>query len=134
MATHSSILTWKIPWTEESGGLWSIMSQRVRHDWAHTHAYLSCWNHIKDIFWFCPPFSFLLHNILISPSPQPSNVCLSVHFNGYMIFQTTSVSEFTYSFTLVINLLFIIFQYKIMHWNIMLFTENFVYISVIFFG
>ena len=23
---------WKIPWTEESGGLWSIMSQRVRHD------------------------------------------------------------------------------------------------------
>ena len=31
MATHSSILTWKIPWTEEPGGLQSIGSQRARH-------------------------------------------------------------------------------------------------------
>ena len=29
MATHSSILTWRIPWTEESGGLQSIGLQRV---------------------------------------------------------------------------------------------------------
>ena len=33
MATHSSILTWKIPWTEEPGGLQSMASQRVGHDW-----------------------------------------------------------------------------------------------------
>ena len=32
MATHSSILTWKIPWTEQPGGLQSMGSQRVRHD------------------------------------------------------------------------------------------------------
>ena len=32
MATHSCILAWKIPWTEESGGIQSIGSQRVRHD------------------------------------------------------------------------------------------------------
>ena len=32
MATHSSILAWKIPWTEEPGGLWSMGSQRVGHD------------------------------------------------------------------------------------------------------
>ena len=32
MATHSSILTWRIPWTEEPGGLQSMGSQRVRHD------------------------------------------------------------------------------------------------------
>ena len=32
MATHSSILTLRIPWTEESGGLQSTGSQRVRHD------------------------------------------------------------------------------------------------------
>ena len=32
MATHSSILAWRIPWTEESGGLQSIGSQRVRYD------------------------------------------------------------------------------------------------------
>jgi len=32
MATHSSILDWRIPWTEELGGLQSIDSQRVTHD------------------------------------------------------------------------------------------------------
>ena len=32
MATHSSILAWRIPWTEEPGGLHSIGSQRVGHD------------------------------------------------------------------------------------------------------
>ena len=31
-ATHSSILAWRIPWTEEPGRLQSIESQRVRHD------------------------------------------------------------------------------------------------------
>ena len=33
LATHSSILAWRSPWTEEPGGLWSIGSQRVSHDW-----------------------------------------------------------------------------------------------------
>ena len=32
MATHSSILAWRIPWTEELDGLQSMGSQRVRHD------------------------------------------------------------------------------------------------------
>ena len=39
MATHSSMLAWRIPWTEEPGGLRSIGSQRHRHnrsDLAHT--------------------------------------------------------------------------------------------------
>ena len=31
MATHSSILAWRIPWTEEPGGLQSMGSQRVGH-------------------------------------------------------------------------------------------------------
>ena len=34
MATHSSTLAWKIPWMEEPGGLQSMGSQRVGHDWA----------------------------------------------------------------------------------------------------
>ena len=34
MATHSSILAWEIPWTEEPGRLQSMGSQRVGHDWA----------------------------------------------------------------------------------------------------
>ena len=32
MATHSSVLAWRIPWTEEPGGLLSMGSHRVRHD------------------------------------------------------------------------------------------------------
>ena len=32
MATHSSILAWELPWTEESGGLQSMGSQRIGHD------------------------------------------------------------------------------------------------------
>ena len=45
MAPHSSILAWKIPWMEESGGLQSIGLLKVRHDWA-TSLSLStfmCW-------------------------------------------------------------------------------------------
>ena len=44
MATHSSILAWEIPQTEEPGGLQSRGLQRVRHDWentnTHTHSLL----------------------------------------------------------------------------------------------
>ena len=32
MATHSIVLAWKIPWTDESGRLWSTGSQRVRQN------------------------------------------------------------------------------------------------------
>ena len=34
MATHCSILAWRIPWTEEPGGVQSMRWQRVGHDWA----------------------------------------------------------------------------------------------------
>ena len=34
MATHSSILPWRIPWTEKPGGLLSMGSHRVRHNWS----------------------------------------------------------------------------------------------------
>ena len=49
MATHSSILAWKILWTEESGRLQSMGSQRVRHNWA--------------IFTFKPPQDAFKKNI-----------------------------------------------------------------------
>ena len=43
MGTHSSILTWEIPWTEEHGGLQSMGSQRVGHDWVtNTFTLLQC--------------------------------------------------------------------------------------------
>ena len=45
MATHSSILAWKTSWTEEPGGLQSMGSQRVRHNWV-TNTYLLHGAHI----------------------------------------------------------------------------------------
>ena len=41
MATHSSIVAWRIPWTEEPGGLQFTGSQRVRHDWVTLLTYLN---------------------------------------------------------------------------------------------
>ena len=38
MVTHSSVLAWRIPWTEEPGGLQSMGLQRVRHDRATERA------------------------------------------------------------------------------------------------
>ena len=57
MATHSGILAWEIPQTEESGGIQSISSKRVRHDQAtnnnkdiymytHTHTHTHTYTHI----------------------------------------------------------------------------------------
>ena len=45
MATHSSILAWKIPWTEEPGGLQSMELQRIKQDSMHTyHLYSNLYN------------------------------------------------------------------------------------------
>ena len=55
MATHSSISAWRIPWTEEPGGLQSTGWQRVGHDYsddACTHAHTTGGNVIWDLF-FC---------------------------------------------------------------------------------
>ena len=46
MATHSSILAWKIPWTEEPGGLQSMGSQRVGRD-------LVTKTHMQCMYGFC---------------------------------------------------------------------------------
>ena len=52
MATHSSILAWRIPWTEEPGGLQSVGLQRVRHDWAtNTPLYLNSPNMHRKLQW-----------------------------------------------------------------------------------
>ena len=54
MTLHSSILAWSFPWTEQTVGLQSTRSQRVRYDWA-TNTLLFCFN-IKEFFCvFLPP-------------------------------------------------------------------------------
>ena len=53
MATHSSILSWKISWRETSGRLQSMGSQRVRHDWVHAHIHIHTHTHtLTDQCWF----------------------------------------------------------------------------------
>ena len=48
MATHSSILAWRIPWTEEPDGLQSMGLQRVGHDWSN----LACTQRPNEVFCF----------------------------------------------------------------------------------
>ena len=55
MATHSSVLAWRIPWTEEPGGLQSMGLQRVGQDWVtnththtHTHTHTICEYLVND--------------------------------------------------------------------------------------
>ena len=61
MATHSSILAWRIPWTEEPGGLQSIGLQRVGHDLVtkqqQVHP-LGGWIVIQNQNWQFSKFSF----------------------------------------------------------------------------
>ena len=47
MATRSSFLAWKIPWTEESGWLQTMGSQKVGHDWAHMHSLSNGTDHFQ---------------------------------------------------------------------------------------
>ena len=83
MATHSSVLAERIPWTKELGGLPSMGSQRVRHNWATEH--LSTCTHVlrraKGTHW-----ADILETLSIicsqnqpdqeAPSPEPG--CLSL--------------------------------------------------------
>ena len=45
MATHSSILAWEIPWTEDPGGLQFTGWQRIRHSWTHRHNWAQTHTH-----------------------------------------------------------------------------------------
>ena len=66
MATHSSILAWRIPWTEESDGLKHMESQRVGHYWAtNTFTFQSWKNCKKPQFSSCKEASHWLGPILI---------------------------------------------------------------------
>ena len=57
MANHSSVLAWKVPWTEEPGGLQSLWSHRVGHNWATNYwnlFFVSTW---RPIGGYSLPFS-----------------------------------------------------------------------------
>ena len=77
MAIHSSILAWKIPWMEEPGGLQSMGSQRVGHNWAtNTHTlWYECQKKVLGTLWnYGVRLSFLpsIDVDLIMPCPRES--------------------------------------------------------------
>ena len=86
MATHSSILDWRIPWTEEPARLLSMGSQRVRHDWACTYNFSSF--HIYAlIYGICFSLSYLFSCVWQSLGPSVSLQMTWFHsFYGWVIF------------------------------------------------
>ena len=78
MATHSSIHAWKIPWTEESGGLQSMGSQRVRYDWA-TSLHVSSLHAFRTLVFVSLILASLSRPIsqIVSPS-EAYGICLSI--------------------------------------------------------
>ena len=69
MTTHSSIRAWKIPWTKEPGGLQSMGSQRVRHDWMTSLHF----TYMITLFW---SGNWLLHNKVFRMVPGAYLVCI----------------------------------------------------------
>ena len=67
MATHSSTLAWKILWMEKPGGLQSMGSQRIRHDWA-THTFLHTMYTIL----------YTLHTVLVKVTQSCPTLCSHV--------------------------------------------------------
>ena len=86
MTTHSSILAWRIPWTEESGRLQSTGSQKVRHNWsdlAHYCLYsLYCASDLCSLFSTCCKFVPLnTHSYLPHPHPLVTVIYSVFHFD-----------------------------------------------------
>ena len=79
MATHSSVLAWRIPWTEKPGGLPSRGSHRVRHDWSDLAAAAKIPNYLKACSADVPPSSESLVAELLSGHVE--NRCSSTRVN-----------------------------------------------------
>ena len=74
MVAHSGILAWEIPWTEESGGLQSMGSERVGRDW-ETNTFTSFFHIIIYVDCLCNNFHwgifYVKHDLLSGGGPTP---------------------------------------------------------------
>ena len=125
MATHSCILAWKIPWTEEPGGLQSIgYSQRVRH--IHSRSRITLWVNAKQVeskilFWSLssstqpPIYPLLLSHLVLAPSVKMCNyvfrtadyLCIG-NIISVPWFQVSIIQEYLCKFSSKIHLWWIV--------------------------
>ena len=91
MAIHSSILAWRIPWTEEPGTLQSMESQRVGHNWrngAHTHRLFATWmafwwnvcSNLLSVHFLITLWTWNSHPYFCLSSSPPMGAVLSLPF------------------------------------------------------
>ena len=91
MATHSSSLAWKIPWMVEPGGLPSVRSHRVRHDWSNW-AYRLLFDYCHAIFQRTVPQMFMFIMASNRIHLVDSNHCVVSCFLNFRYLDTTSTS------------------------------------------
>ena len=79
MAPHSSTLAWKIPWTEEPGGLQSMRSRRVGHDWSDLAA-AACITLCNPMEWEKYNWSVRKRVLSLKPEFRLSSMPTTRHF------------------------------------------------------
>ena len=99
IATHSSILAWEIPWTEEPGGLQPIRWQTVGHDWATAER--DCWEIEKSTK---EQSSHPDSGLLLPKSSPLWHTCFLSFFPSSFLYNISSISEYTFLHILVLKL------------------------------
>ena len=122
MATHSIILAWKIPWTEEPGRLQFIGSQRVAHNWSDLSRlmniyFILCYNPLLLLF-CCPNCSVFgywalipvgSYVLLTCPHHFLKRLLISWHrimFQSHLVFSVPILESATSARCLVFSVLF----------------------------
>ena len=77
MGTHSRIIAWEIPWTDEAEGYNPLVSQRVRHNGAIEHTHILFPLHYS--FYYLYHFFFFLYQLLPRSSKCESYFCQELH-------------------------------------------------------
>ena len=108
MATHSSTIAWKIPWTQEPGRLQSMGSQRVGHNWAKAikrqHSIIGLYNivciiHLSVDFWIISTFGYCEH---LHTGVQKDQICVFSSFE-YIRKSGLTILDADFMFTFLRN-------------------------------
>ena len=122
MAPHSSTPAWGIPWTEEPGGLQSMGSRRVGHDWAtelnwYMFVYVLCYALPLSCVWLCNTMDLSLPGSSVHGESPGKNTGVGCHVLLQGIFPTQGSNP---------SLL-----YKYTHIYIHIYTYTYIYIYIV---